>query len=405
MRMQVVLVLLAAFAVMLLFGALVQALIPIALPSVSVAFVDGGVFRTWAGFGLRETIYQAAILSVLLAYGHGMIRRIGGRATQHGQMLITAFFFGAAPTFLTVFLAIRIPAIVVLTWACQTLLQLATGSITIVSLSHAVPWGRRAALLIITSILLSAGVLAMGYYFPAPMPDESITVMSPNGKPVTIDCFLPDEGEKHSAVVVLHGVEGATLLSRRVHYLNARAIRDKGYATFFVRYFDASPYEDLMIRKNGHLDVAAIEEIRRRDYENWVDVACAAIRKVDSREDVGELVVIGYSLGTYVGTAASSRLSKDGIPKAMVGNFGSVWPEVETDASFPPIRFYHGAQDSVVPLAAIEEAVSRLRESGAPSVELMVYPDQGHVPEGPASLEIRTSTEQFLRSQLSLTGP
>ena len=153
--------------------------------------------------------------------------------------------------------------------------------------------------------------------------------------------------------------------------------------------------------KDGRLDIDAIEEIRLRDYKKWVDVACAAIRKIDRREDVDQIAVVGYSLGCYVGTAAASRLCEDGIPKAVVGNFGAVWPDVEIGPSFPPVRFYHGALDTVISLADVEAAVARLREAGAPSVELKVYADQGHVPEGLASIEIRNSTEEFLRKQLA----
>ena len=254
--------------------------------------------------------------------------------------------------------------------------------------------------------MLSAAI-GFAYSFPTPRPTYSFTNALGEHQSVTIDAFIPEgfDGERMPTVVIFHGVEGATPLSRLVvHYPNAKAISNQGIATFFVRYFDASPYDDLMLLKAGRLDVEAIETIRQRDYEGWIDIACHSIEAIRRQPDVDpdRIAIIGYSLGCYVGTAATSQLCSDGYPCAVVGNFGSVWPEVDIDSSFPPIQFYHGAEDEVVPVGHVRAAVSRLKAVGVQDVELYVYPDQGHVPSGPGSYDIRQRTERFLREEFKL---
>ncbi|MEM7316851.1 MAG: dienelactone hydrolase family protein, partial [Planctomycetota bacterium] len=263
-----------------------------------------------------------------------------------------------------------------------------------------------AALLGASSLVVLGAVVGIAYSLPTPRPSYSFRV-GQGTKSVTVDAFLPDgiDARNLPAVVIFHGVEGATPLMRlAIHYPNSKAISAKGVATYFVRYFDASPYDDLMIMKDDALDTDEIEKVRKDDYRQWIDLACQSITEVRNRPEVDpdRIAVVGYSLGCYVGTAATSRLCRDGYPCAIVGNFGSIWPEVEFDQSFPPIQFHHGEQDPVISVEKARQAKDRLLELGAKEVELFVYPEQGHVPSGPGSYDLRLKTEAFLRDKLDL---
>ncbi|MCS7467824.1 dienelactone hydrolase family protein [Stieleria sp. ICT_E10.1] len=388
-----------AFAMMLLAGVIVQVAVPLLLPSVTVAFVDARVFRSWWGFGLRETFVQALCASVLLGVWYNAFgpQPADGSRRQDALMMIAAFSSGAALLSIPICLALRVPTLVIFVWVAQTLLQLIVGGMTTVKLSHTVrPW-RWTAFLIATSMVCIAAALAVGYYLPAPRPDETFTVTGPNGSPIAIDYFCPPENtDNGAAVVIFHGVEGATPLVRRaVHYVNAKAISERGHPTFFVRYFDDFDYDNLMLLKNDQLDVDEIERIRLEDWRKWVSIACDAIEQVKNREH-DRIAIIGYSLGCYVATAATAELCEKGYPDVVVGNFGAVWPEVQTGPDFPPIHFFHGEKDEVIPIANVFAAVQRMRASGVPSVELKTIPGQGHTPEGPASYQLRIDTEKIL---------
>lgn len=393
-------------------ASIVQVLVAIFLPSVAVAFVDVRVFRTWTGLGIREAALQSLLLACVFTFVHPQ-RSDPAISAQ----LVFSKLAVVAMIWLCVWLGIRLPVAVIGFWFVLTVVQVLIGFAVLQFLNFSKPLPaasgstllRKTALLGITSVAVLSLSIGITYSYPTPRPSYSFEIELNENRSVTIDAFIPDgvEQKQMPAVVIFHGVEGVTPLSRlMVHYPNARAISDKGIATFFVRYFGPSPYDDLMLTKDGALDVDAIEKIRLRDYQGWIDIACQSINKVREQPgvDPDRVAIIGYSLGCYVGTAATSRLCGEGYPCAVVGNFGSIWPEVFVNTSFPPIQFHHGAEDIVIPVENVRAATKRLRESGVHDVELFVYPEQGHVPSGPSSYEIRISTEHFLRKQFSLTS-
>lgn len=369
------------------------------LPALQLAFLDLGVFRTFAGLGLVETAILALTLTAVVAVS-------GSRGTDSEkspifESLAFGFIIGAAATLVVMYFALRLPFAIVSAWAAQTVLQLATAICVSNALLSATI--RKKLVVGATSLVAACAFLYVAYLVPTPLPNASFTIATPDLGEVTVDCFFPDTAGPYDAVVLLHGVEGATNLTRRaIHYPNAKAVSQKGYATFFVRYFEACPYTDLFILdEEENLDVEAIEEIRLRDYKDWIAVAQRAIAEISEREDVEQLAVIGYSLGCYVGSAACSELCKqNNPPDAFVGNFGAIWPEVELPSSFPPTQFYHGEEDKVIPLQAVKEAVAKLSDIGTTEVSLFTFPGQGHLPEGPASPVMRTSTEAFLARTL-----
>ena len=292
------------------------------------------------------------------------------------------------------------PAIATISWGVQTTLQLAIGCQALTRLER---HGKQATWrLLAGSVAVSVLIGAVGIRFPAPLPTETMVLESQDNGRIHIDVFLPPGSGPHPAVMVFHGVEGASNLVRRaVHFPNAYAIRQKGYATFFVRYFDGQPYRNLALRTPTGLDMEAVETIRLRDYRDWIATAKRAITRIRDRDDIDpdRVAVIGYSLGCYVGSAAVAELATKEFPAAFVGNFGGIWPEIELPERFPPSQFYHGEDDETIPLALALEAVNRLRAVGI-ACELVTYPDQGHVPDGPDGLQIRRDTERFLERTL-----
>ena len=380
----------AVFALVTCVGIAFQLAISFLVPSVSVAYLDGGAFRSWNGFGVRETICLSLLLSVA-----GMWGRSPSSSTRH----IASVVIGMLIATLLVFLAMQLPLLVAVVWCTQCALQ---ATIVAQAVSRLIVHSVRTNVVLgALGGVVSLACLAIGYAFPSPTPDETFFVEVDGIGKVNVDCFMPDGDGPFPAVVVFHGVEGTSRLSRTFfHYPNCKAISKQGYATFLVRYFDAFPYDDLMKNKEGRLDVEAVEEIRRQDYQEWIEVARVALGTIHERVDVQEMVVIGYSLGCYVGSAATSLTCGGGYPKGFVGNFGGVWPEVEIDASFPPSRLYHGEMDSVVPVEEAKKAVAKLIGAGVSDVRLTVYPNQEHLPAGPTASVVRTDTEAFLRDVL-----
>ena len=393
---------------MLAASSIVLVLVAYFLPSVAVAFVDVRVFRSWAGIGIREAAVQSILLGCAFSFVHPKSFEPATSAR-----LVSSKLTVATMICLCVWLTVRLPMEVIGFWFVLTVVQVLVGFVihqllfsTSASASTDSKMLRKSALLGISSVAVLIISFSVTYAYPTPRPSYSFQVVVGEDHPVTIDAFVPDvaEDKQLPAVVIFHGVEGATPLSRlMVHYPNARAISNTGIAAFFVHYLGSSSDDHLMLKKNGALDRAAIEKIRRRDYKTWIDIACHSITEIREQPgvDPDRVAVIGYSLGCFVGTAATSRLCEDGYPCAVVGNFGSIWPEVDLNSSFPPIQFYHGANDKVIEVETVRAATKRLQQCGVRDVELFVYPEQGHVPTGPDSFEIRLSTERFLRKQFT----
>ncbi len=390
---------LAVFFVILCTGVIFQLLVSFVFPSVQIACLDGGAFRSWAGFGLSETIALSGLLAIFALFSRRQGQNRIDKEMGHFVLLLAGCSIGSLITLVIVFLTLRLPMPVAGVWGLQTLLQIVAAGVAISWLANCS--ARVTALASLMAILVTTACLAIAFAFPTPLPDETFLVQVPGVGEISVDCFLPEGKGPHPTVVIFHGVEGATNLTRRaVHYPNAKAVSQKGYATFLVRYFDTCPYEHLMLYEEGSLDVEEIEKIRIRDYQGWIDAAGEALKAVHDRDDVGEMAVIGYSLGCYVGSAATSRTCVQGYPQAFVGNFGGIWPEIDIAPTYPPTRFYHGSLDTVVPIVNAEQALHKLKTAGIENAELFAYPDQAHIPEGPTSSVIRTSTEDFLRQHL-----
>jgi len=99
------------------------------------------------------------------------------------------------------------------------------------------------------------------------------------------------------------------------------------------------------------------------------------------RVDRDRVCATGLSLGGHGVWDWATAYPQDLAAIAPVCGFGE--PEDVCRLRQVPVRAYHGAADSVVPLARQQECVDALRACGG-SVELIVYPGVGHDAWNPA---------------------
>ena len=202
---------------------------------------------------------------------------------------------------------------------------------------------------------------------------------------IEVDAFLPSRrtpGSRLPTIVLLHGIEGALRYAGR-NFRVAAALAKKGYAVYYVHYFDSVEYKNLWhFREDGKLDVPVIEKICERDRDQWIAAVTAAIGVVSERPEVDseQIALMGYSLGCFVSlSTADALLKQKRIPKvaAVVGNWGAKWRDVTFSEGFPPTRLFHGTKDPVILLDWARETLAYLHGIGV-DASLVEIPRQGH---------------------------
>lgn len=215
---------------------------------------------------------------------------------------------------------------------------------------------------------------------------------------VTADTLLP-------AIVLLHGVEGP-VHGRTLHLLQARRLAAEGYAVFVVNYFDGLDYSDLLLYRDGKLDVAAIQAIGVRDTACWLAATTAALDHIARRPSVDprRIAVLGYSLGCFVGfSTVQVAAEREEIPDAaaFIGNWGAMPENAKFSSAFPPTLLLHGQCDEVVPVAQARASAAALLAAGAADVRLKVYAGEPHtIISGPAAEDSQRTTLSFLAERL-----
>jgi dienelactone hydrolase len=226
----------------------------------------------------------------------------------------------------------------------------------------------------------------------APRPDETLIIkalIDGVTRPITIEAYYPAVvgGEPTSAVIFLHGVEGAGRYGRS-RGRAARRLAQQGHAVFVVRYFDSCEYDDLWLRngENG-LDTKAIGEACYRDSTKWIAAVTGALEHIAARSDVDphRIAIEGYSLGGYIGIAAAQEaLDRDDLPTvhSLIVHWGAKFDTTTITPGFPSTLFIHGAKDPVVPLDSAKAAAAAMEAVGSKAT-LCIVPEAGH----PASSE------------------
>lgn len=264
------------------------------------------------------------------------------------------------------------------------------------------------ALAVVAAIGIGVGVMLL----PRPNDTREFEFSTPSGNArIRVDCFFPSDGNgaasRRPAVILAHGVEGASRF-KWLHYHNARRIADEtGYVVFFVHYFDPLPYDDLYrLDDDGELDMKQIESViyESGDRRIWLDVMHDALRWTSRQPEVrpDRIGLIGYSLGGSLSlTCADESCRQSGQPKprCVVVNYAARFRDRHLHETLCPSEFHHGQLDEVV---KVEHAVKTVDELTALGVETQLYryPGQQHVFQGADAEQSRKRSYAFLQKHL-----
>jgi len=221
---------------------------------------------------------------------------------------------------------------------------------------------------------------------------------------ITVETFLPAQAkpnrERMPAVVMLHGVEGASRYAGH-HHATARAVADQGYAVFFVHYFDSVAYEDLWyLKSNDELDTQEIDRWIARDKGEWISAVSTSLCHIAKRHDidVDRISLLGYSLGSFISySVGQEALANPTIPDiaCVVGNWGAKFADLKFTPGFPDTLLIHGAADRVVEPRWARQTVEELQAVGT-AAKLVIVPAAGHVAH---SEETWQATLDFLKQK------
>jgi carboxymethylenebutenolidase len=197
----------------------------------------------------------------------------------------------------------------------------------------------------------------------------------------------PESGDKHPAILVLHGSMGAGSywLGRFVP-----AFEQIGAAAYAPRYF----------QKTRTL-LATQKTIRDgKHFPEWLAAAKDAVSfaaeqpKVDARR----IGVLGFSLGGFLAMALAAEDRRIRAVISLSGGMPPGWEDRATQG-MAPVLVLHGASDPVVPVSEAHKAEQVLKERGV-DCELEIYPGERHWMAGAAHARVLTRCSEFLKKNL-----
>lgn len=263
-------------------------------------------------------------------------------------------------------------------------------------------------------VFLGAAGLYAYDLFTSARPDETRSFeveIAGESAAVRVDCFFPEQDRADlPAVLWLHGVEGTSYYLDR-HYTEARELASRGYAVFFVRYFDPQPYADrVLLDASWELDVPEVETFlygeHRGERLEWAATVRAAVRWADQQPESapGRLAITGVSLGGFLALSVAHDLAADDSPIQAVAVLSACKFRDETLVrALPPVEMHHGVDDRIVEIEYARQTRDRLIALGG-RARMLEYPEQGHVLEGLAAEQSRARVQDFLDERLRLEG-
>ena len=202
---------------------------------------------------------------------------------------------------------------------------------------------------------------------------------------INVTRFDPAGKGPHPAVLFLHGIDGAEKYET-IYSLLANRLAAKGYAVFFVRYFDcfADRQEELkLFRDNvkGHLTGKGGGEPKRLEaaFGDCLTAVSDAVRYVRAQPgiDKDRVGLVGFSLGAFLALAAATQ--EDTKVAAVVDLFGGLpGPLHERAKALPPVLILHADKDETIPVETARRLERLLRKNEA-APELQVYEGVGHM--------------------------
>ncbi|WP_165069179.1 dienelactone hydrolase family protein [Paludisphaera rhizosphaerae] len=203
-------------------------------------------------------------------------------------------------------------------------------------------------------------------------------------------------------VVLLHGIDGLSELSRPQIESFAGELDAQGYAVFVPTYFDSN---DGTLTDLSHLDsVAALRTGRVGEYGKRV-AAAVQVARAEADVDPLRVALVGFSLGG--GLALERAEASTGEVKAVVDFFGYLGsPSIAANAAnLPPTLVFHNHADEIVPASNSKTLMDSLDRTSVPH-DVHFLHDEGGLkhhpfkPKGEADEISRLLTLRWLKKYL-----
>jgi carboxymethylenebutenolidase len=202
---------------------------------------------------------------------------------------------------------------------------------------------------------------------------------------INVTRFEPAGKGPHPAVLFLHGIDGAEKYEK-IYYLLADRLAAKGYAVFFVRYFDcfAGRPEELTFFRDkvkDYLTGKGGDQRKRLEaaFDDCLTAVSDAVRYVRAQPGVNKdrVGVVGFSLGAFLALSAATQ--EDTKVAAVVDLFGGLPEETQPRAkALPPVLILHGDKDQTVPVSAAN-GLQKLLKANRIDHDIKVYEGVGHM--------------------------
>lgn len=204
---------------------------------------------------------------------------------------------------------------------------------------------------------------------------------------IQIDQFEPETGEKHPALLVLHGSGGAAS-----YWMDrfAPMLREAGVAIYAPHYFEktATQRATMSMILDG------------RHFIAWLTAVQDAVSYIAERPNVDptRIGVVGISLGGYLAVALAIEDKRIRSVVEISGGVPLGW-EARMNSGMPPTLVIHGADDDIVPVAEAHKLQALLEEHHL-THEVEIFPGQTHWFAGSAHLQLLMRCASFLGTHL-----
>ncbi len=239
-----------------------------------------------------------------------------------------------------------------------------------------------AALLALAPDRSEAGLLGV------PPVNKTVSSFVSGGHRITVWRYEPKTKGKHPALIMLYGLECLGESPKHYEFI-AQRFAGKGYAVYFVHYFNCTPI--------SAKDVTALQarvkasllplmpgtepDVRvRKCFQDWMSVVKGAVQFARSQDNVDpeRVGLIGFSLGGFL-TMSLLATEPDLNVCAAVECFGGLPKELHGSLkNAPPVLIFHGDRDDIVPVKEAHTLRALLKERKC-HVEDKIFENCGHM--------------------------